>query len=144
MRGIDFQAFDLRDGVLAAVRFEVADDDVHSRGCSSWASSQHLVGLADAGGVAHEDFQFAARAGPSGMLLREDAHIHAVALPDQFVERTAFEPGQPLALAVSDEDLRDAARRGEIEDAPRRVVAFQNFDVAPAALAMASRASSAA
>ena len=55
-----------RDGVLAPVRLEVADHDVDAlRACSSLRLGQHLIGLADAGGVAQEDLEPTARRTPS-------------------------------------------------------------------------------
>ena len=53
----DFEAFGLGDGVLAAVRLEVADDDVHALAAQLLGLLQHAVGLADPGGVAQVDLE---------------------------------------------------------------------------------------
>src|SRR5580704_14055710 len=55
-----FQAFRLGNGVLARVRLEVADYYVHAALFELLAFLQHLVRLADARRVAHEDFELAA------------------------------------------------------------------------------------
>src|ERR1017187_8213261 len=50
-----FQALGLGDGVAAAVRLEVGDDDVRSPGAERLRLVEHTVGLADPGGVAEVD-----------------------------------------------------------------------------------------
>ena len=54
------QPFDQRDRFLAPVRLEVADDDVDAAPLQLAGFGQHLVGLADAGGVAEEHLQASA------------------------------------------------------------------------------------
>ena len=117
--GNDLQAFGFRDRLLAAVRLEIADHDVDAGSLQLLSLFQHLVGLADAGGIAHEDLQFPALLFRH-LLLGEHAHVHAVAFPDQLVERAAPESRESGALAVSDEELRDAAGSGELEKGLRR------------------------
>src|SRR5262249_4042557 len=56
------EAVDERDRLFAAVRLEVADDDVDALPLQLARLGEHLVGLADAGGVAEEDLEAAARA----------------------------------------------------------------------------------
>ena len=58
----ELQALGHGDGLLAAVRLEVADDDVDALPLQFLRLVQHAVGLADAGGVAQVDLEFAARA----------------------------------------------------------------------------------
>ncbi len=68
----EFEAGGLRDGFGAPVRLEVADDDVDAFELKFLRLGQHLVGLADAGGVAEENLEFApffffAHNGPFGL-----------------------------------------------------------------------------
>ncbi len=57
----DLQTLRLRDRILAAVRLEITDHDVDALALELLRLFQHLIGFADAGGVAQEDFQFSAR-----------------------------------------------------------------------------------
>ncbi len=57
----DFEPFGFRDGIFAAVGLEITDHHVHALFPELLALFEHLVGLADTGGVAHEDLQFSAR-----------------------------------------------------------------------------------
>src|SRR5215467_16350726 len=65
----------------------------------------------------------------SGMLLREHAHVQAVAFPDQLVKRTTLELGQPLALTVPDVELRHALRSRKLQKSVRWIVTFEDFDL---------------
>ena len=58
-RGIDLQTLGLGDGLLAAVRLEVADDDVDALLPQLLRLVEHPVGLAHAGGIAQVDFELA-------------------------------------------------------------------------------------
>src|ERR1035438_2299404 len=55
----DFEAIDFGDGLLAPVRFEVADGDVDARGAERLRLVEHAVGFADAGGISQVDFELA-------------------------------------------------------------------------------------
>lgn len=59
----EFEAFGFGDGIFAAMRFEVADNDVVTLLAEAVALFEHLIGFADAGGVAEKDLEFAAAAG---------------------------------------------------------------------------------
>ena len=103
--GDQFEAFDLSDGIGAAVGFEVADDDVVAGAAQRLGLDEHPVSLADAGGVSEKDLQPAGalgrerthqRALPSGGQVREDAHVHADGAEDQAVDGLARQrPNQP-------------------------------------------------
>ena len=56
----DFEPFEQRRGLGAAVGLDDADDDVETLGALLARGEQHRVGLADAGGGAEEDLQPAA------------------------------------------------------------------------------------
>ena len=110
------------------MRLEIADHNIYARSFQSLSFFQHLVCLSDARGVAHENLEFPALLF-SHFLLGEQAHVHAVAFPYQFVERAAFESRKSGALTMSDEKLRNPPGSGELEERVCRVVSFQNFDV---------------
>src|SRR5262245_55407595 len=55
-----FEALAERNGLLPAVRLEVADDDVHAALLHLTRFAQHLIGLADTRGVPEKDLQPAA------------------------------------------------------------------------------------
>jgi hypothetical protein len=54
--GNDLEAFRPGDRILPAVRLEVPDDDVYTLPVQLLRLFEHLIGLAHAGRVAHEDF----------------------------------------------------------------------------------------
>ena len=110
LAGNGFQILAERDRFLAAVRLEVADDDVDAAPFQLVGFRQHLVGLADARGVAQEHLEPAAFPRlVGGRSLRKHANVDAFGVADQPVERRAAETVAPAAAeVVADEDLRDA------------------------------------
>ena len=56
----NLQTLRLCDGVLAAVRLEIADHHVVPLALQLLRFFQHLIGLADAGGIAQKDLEFSA------------------------------------------------------------------------------------
>ena len=131
LAGNGLQTLAERDRLLAPVRLEVADHDVDAAPLQLVGFGQHLVGLADASGVAQEHlepapFPWLAR----GRSLRKHAHVDAFGVADQPVERRAAKTIAPAPLeVVSDEDLRDALLLRVVEDRLDRVLSFQDFDV---------------
>src|SRR5262249_28721365 len=61
-------------------------------------------------------------------LLGEHAHIHAVTLPDQFIERAGLEARKSGPLAVPDEDLCNTPRPRKLEQGLGGIIAFQDLD----------------
>src|SRR5262249_17487950 len=59
LSGYDLQPFCFGDCFFAAMRFEIAHDHVHTAGLQLLGFFEHLIGLADACGVTHEDLQLA-------------------------------------------------------------------------------------
>jgi len=53
----DLQALSFGDGILPAVRFKVADDHIPAAALQLLGLFQHLVGLADTGGITQIDFK---------------------------------------------------------------------------------------
>src|SRR5262245_26747207 len=60
------EAGDERHRLLAAVRLEIGDDDVEALLAERPGLGQHLVGLANAGGIAEKDLQATAPCGIAG------------------------------------------------------------------------------
>ena len=57
--GDELESFGLRDGLGAAMRLEVADDDVAALALHFLGFAHHLIGFADAGRVAEKDLRAA-------------------------------------------------------------------------------------
>src|SRR5438105_10242214 len=64
--GNNLEPFGLCDGVLPAMRLEVADNHVNALGLQLLRLLQHLVGLADACRVPHENLESAASHSTAG------------------------------------------------------------------------------
>ena len=102
------QPLGFRDRFLAAVRLEIADDHVDAGRFQLLRLFQHLVGLADARGIAHVDLQFSARC-CSGMSIGETRARPCRGLPRSACPAGCPEARASPALAVADEQLRDPA-----------------------------------
>src|ERR1051326_8974466 len=105
------------------------------RAFNSWASSSILYVLPTPAAYPMKIFSLPPFfSGIPGCVasLREDADVHAARLFDQPVHggspQARTETG---ALAVTDEQLCDALRFGEIEDGCNRVLTVQNFNPGP-------------
>src|SRR5215471_21234486 len=62
------------------------------------------------------------------VLLREDAHVHSVSLPDQLIQGPAPESRQSAPLGMADKKLGNSPRSGKVQQSATGVIAFQNLD----------------
>ena len=67
------------------MRLEVPDHHVDTLREERTPFFEHLVGLANAGRVAQENFEFAALGGLH-LLIREKPHVKALSLPNKFIK----------------------------------------------------------
>src|ERR1039457_6636486 len=124
------QAVGSRDGVLSPMRLKVTDDNIAPLPLHLLSLFQHLVGLADAGGVAEVDLESSGRLALCHGLMGEHADVDVVGAADQAIEWSAGKPLPPfLAGAVAHENLRDAAFARKIEDGVDGIFSIQKLDV---------------
>ena len=97
--------------------------------------AQHLIGLADARGIAQENLE-PSRGAVRLVSLRKHADVDAVGVADESIQWSAAEPVPPPASqVVADEDLRDGVTR-----AKARMVAIGSLPSSVSTCASCARA----